>query len=330
MHMADALLSPTVGLAASGIAVAAVGYSAYKVKADELSEKKVPIMAVAGAFVFAAQMINFTIPGTGSSGHIGGGILLACLLGGFPAMLSLSAVLIIQCLFFADGGLLALGCNVVNLAVIPCLVVYPLLVKPILKRGVTATRLTVASVVGVVVALQLGSLLVVTETSLSKIALLPFNTFILFMQPIHLAIGAIEGVITASILVFVHRMRPDIIDGTLPSGSASDGMTIKRLSVILLVVTLVVAGGLSLFASQNPDGLEWSIERVVGGELLSEQEQPKKSEQVQEKTAIMPDYGYKNSEGGTSVAGLIGSGITLALAGVTGVLLTKRRKKRDR
>lgn len=129
MHMADALLSPAVGISMCAVSMGAIAYSAAKIKKDELSEKKLPIMAAAGAFVFAAQMINFTIPATGSSGHIGGGILLAALLGGFPAMLTISAVLIVQCLFFADGGLLALGCNIFNLGVIPCFVVYPLLFK---------------------------------------------------------------------------------------------------------------------------------------------------------------------------------------------------------
>ena len=88
-------------------------------------------MGVMGAFVFAAQMINFTIPGTGSSGHIGGGILLCLILGQYPAFLSLCSVLIIQCLFFGDGGLLALGCNIFNMGVLPCFIAYPLIAKPI-------------------------------------------------------------------------------------------------------------------------------------------------------------------------------------------------------
>ncbi|NCB06326.1 MAG: cobalamin biosynthesis protein CbiM, partial [Clostridia bacterium] len=99
MHMADALLSPVVGGAMSAVSAGAIGYAVHKIKKEELSEKKLPVMAVMGAFVFAAQMINFTIPGTGSSGHIGGGVLLAAMLGGFPALLTEAAVLIIQCLF---------------------------------------------------------------------------------------------------------------------------------------------------------------------------------------------------------------------------------------
>ena len=146
MHMADALISPAVGGAAWVVSAAAVAYSTAKIK-NELGDKKVPLMAVAGAFVFAAQMINFTIPATGSSGHIGGGILLAGLLGAFPALLTIAAVLVIQCLFFADGGLLALGCNILNMGVIPCLVVYPLIFKPILGKGYTVKRISLAAIV---------------------------------------------------------------------------------------------------------------------------------------------------------------------------------------
>ena len=134
MHMADALLSPAVGTTMCAVSAAAIAYSAAKIRKDELCEKKVPITGVMGAFVFAAQMINFTIPMTGSSGHIGGGILLAAMLGSFPALLAISTVLIIQCLFFADGGLLALGCNIFNMGVIPCLVVYPLIYRPLVRN----------------------------------------------------------------------------------------------------------------------------------------------------------------------------------------------------
>ena len=120
MHMADALVSPVVGGVMLAVSTGTIGYSIKKITKDEMDDKKVPLMGIMGAFVFAAQMINFTIPGTGSSGHIGGGILLAALLGPFPAFLTLSAVLIIQSLFFADGGLLALGCNIFNMGFMAC------------------------------------------------------------------------------------------------------------------------------------------------------------------------------------------------------------------
>ena len=189
MHMSDALLSPTVGLTMCAVSAGALAVSAARVQRSQLTRQKLPMMAVGGAFVFAAQMINFTIPGTGSSGHIGGGILLATLLGGGPALLALAAVLVVQCLFFADGGLLALGCNIFNMGVLPCLVVYPLVVRPLLCRGLTPRRLSAAALLGAVLGLQLGAFGVVLETQLSGITALPFGTFAALMQPIHLAIG---------------------------------------------------------------------------------------------------------------------------------------------
>ena len=222
MHMSDALLSPSVAFAMCAASGAAIAWSVAKIKKEELSEKKLPIMAVAGAFVFAAQMINFTIPATGSSGHIGGGILLAALLGGAPALLSISAVLVIQCLFFADGGLLALGSNIFNMGVIPCLFVYPLLFKPLMKRGVSSGRLTLASVASVVVALQLGAFAVVLETLTSGITVLPFSSFVLLMQPIHLAIGLVEGLVTGAVLSGFASSYPDGLEWSVMGVTGTD------------------------------------------------------------------------------------------------------------
>ena len=144
MHMADALLSPAVGGAMWVAAAGTIAYSARKLSKGESKDlnspksvsfdKKIPLMGVLGAFVFAAQMINFTIPGTGSSGHIGGGILLASLLGPEAGFLTIASVLLIQCLFFADGGLLALGCNMVNMGLFACFIGFPLIYRKILKN----------------------------------------------------------------------------------------------------------------------------------------------------------------------------------------------------
>ena len=110
MHMADALLSPAVGGTMWAASALSIAYSSKKLR-SEADDRKVPLMGVLGAFVFAAQMINFTIPATGSSGHLGGGLLLAILLGPHAAFLTIASVLVVQALFFADGGLLALGCK---------------------------------------------------------------------------------------------------------------------------------------------------------------------------------------------------------------------------
>ncbi|MFQ6930060.1 MAG: energy-coupling factor ABC transporter permease [Eubacterium sp.] len=187
MHMADGLLSPEVGVAMWAVTAGATAYGIKKITDSDLSEKKLPVMAVSGAFVFAAQMINFTIPGTGSSGHIGGGILLAMLLGEFPALLTIASVLVIQCLIFADGGLLALGANIFNMGVIPCLIVFPI-IRMFLKNSISKTKLSVSAFLGPVVALQIGAFGVVMETLLSGITEFPFKTFVALMLPIHLAI----------------------------------------------------------------------------------------------------------------------------------------------
>jgi cobalt/nickel transport system permease protein len=331
MHMADALLSPAVGAAMYAASAAAIAYSVSKIKKDDLSEKKTPVMAVAGAVVFAGQMINFTIPATGSSGHIGGGMLLAGLLGAFPALLTIAAVLIIQCLFFADGGLLALGCNIFNMGVIPCLLVYPLLYKRILSGGITYRRIGVASIVGVVAGLQLGAFGVVAETALSGITELPFGAFVLLMQPIHLAIGVVEGIVTAAILSFVFSMRPEILESANSGQSLSPGLPMKRVLTALICVAVVVGGLLSLFASANPDGLEWAMERVAGTAALETAGGVfDKFASVQEAAAFLPDYAFPSGEAavGTSVSGLVGGALTFALAGLTGLLISLFKKKR--
>jgi cobalt/nickel transport system permease protein len=335
MHMADALLSPAVGAAMYVASTGALTRSAIKIDAEAL-EKKIPIMAVAGSFIFAAQMINFTIPVTGSSGHIGGGILLAAMLGGYPAFMTIAAVLGIQALFFADGGLLALGANIFNLGVIPCLIVYPLIFKPLMKKGVNAKSITLASILAVIVSLQLGAFGVVLETVMSGITKLPFLTFLVMMQPIHLAIGIIEGIVTAGVLVFVFSMRPEILDSSEMQHEIKKSKSLKRVFAVFLISTLILGGLLSLFASTNPDGLEWSIQKVTGvGELEAEGFVHSIAASIQKLTAFMPDYDYasngnESSISGTSAAGLIGSGLTFALAGLIGFGITKAKKERKR
>lgn len=336
MHMADALLSPAVGGAMYAISTGTAVYAATKLKKEELDEKKVPMMGVMGAFVFAAQMINFTIPATGSSGHIGGGILLAALLGPYAAFLTISAVLMIQCLFFADGGLLALGCNIFNMGFLTCFLAYPLLYKPIVRKGLTAKRITMASVVGVVIGLQLGAFSVVLETLASGVTELPFSAFVALMQPIHLAIGLVEGLVTAAVLNFVYQMRPEIMEYSLERRSLK-AVSLKKVMTVLVAVTIAVGGFFSLYASGNPDGLEWSMEGVAGtAELSAQGAWYQISAGIQEATAFLPDYSFKqNAEteqaGGTSTAGIVGGVLTFALAACSGLLIAffKKRKRTE-
>jgi cobalt/nickel transport system permease protein len=332
MHITDALLSPAVGLSLCAVSAAANVYAVKKIKKDDLSEKKIPVMGVMGAFVFAAQMINFTIPATGSSGHIGGGILLAAMIGGFPALLSISAVLIIQCLFFADGGLLALGANIFNMGVIPCLIAYPLVYKPLVKKEITSRNISVASIAAVVVSLQLGAFGVVLETQLSGITALPFSTFLLLMQPIHLAIGVVEGIITAAILCFVYKMRPEIMESVYTGTPVQSGVPVKNVLIGLALATVITGGILAMFASAYPDGLEWAIEKVTGSkEIESANTIIEGAAQVQDAVAFMPDYDFKDAGDsgsgiGTTVAGIIGGAFTFLLAGITAFIISAVKK----
>ena len=340
MHMADALLSPVVGVTMHAVSAAAVAYSVKKIKKDDLCEKKIPVMGVMGAFVFAAQMINFTIPATGSSGHIGGGILLAAMIGGLPSLLSMSAVLVIQSLFFADGGLLALGCNIFNLGVVPCLIVYPLVFKPLVSKNshaplrLTLPGITLASIAATVVALQLGAFGVVLQTLLSGITELPFSAFVLLMQPIHLAIGLMEGVITAAVLCFVYKMRPEIMESAFDRTAVKSGVPMRNVLVTLALATILAGGVLSLLASAYPDGLEWAIEKISGtAGLAASSPAAQRAAQIQEATAFMPEYDYKNAgEGGSamgvSVAGVVGSVLTFVLAAAAAFAIFAVKKKR--
>lgn len=331
MHMADALLSPAVGATMWAATAGAIACCAKRVKND-LDDRKVPLMGVLGAFVFAVQMVNFTIPGTGSSGHLGGGMLLAILLGPAAALITMASVLTVQALFFADGGLLALGSNIFNLGVLPCFVAYPLLYRRIAGVDLSRRRILVGSLLAAVTGLQLGAFGVVLETALSGVSELPLRTFALLMQPIHLAIGVVEGGVTAAVVTFVWQARPEVLgDAARPVGSGSW----KGVLTALAVAAVVTAGFLSWFSSAHPDGLEWAIARVTGGEKLAEPEGRVHSALagLQEQTAVLPDYGFGAKlaapetavdNAGTSVAGLVGGLLTLAFAGLAGLLLKKR------
>lgn len=315
MHMADALVAPAVAGTMYVLSAAAAGYSVKKVRLES-DPKKIPVMGIMGAFVFAAQMINFTIPGTGSSGHLCGGMLLSALLGPYAGFLTMIGVLLIQCLLFADGGILALGCNIWNMAFYGCFIGSLLIWKPIMSKGMSKAKIVVASILGCMITLQFGAFSVTVQTMLSGITELPFSTFVATMQPIHLAIGFVEGLITAAVLVFVHEARPELLYCSTESEKKEGKFSFKNTLVVLAVLTVLIGGGLSLVASSNPDGLEWSIEKITGStEVESEGGIYETVGSVQETTALLPDYAFKGSESsfGTTFSGVIGSVIVVGV-----------------
>jgi cobalt/nickel transport system permease protein len=177
------------------------------------------------------------------------------------------------------------------------------------------------------------------------VSALPFSTFLLVMQPIHLAIGLVEGLATTAVVAFVWKARPAILNAATappPVGSPFP----RKLFIGLLAATVVTGGILSWFASTNPDGLEWSIFKAAGTEELEAPQQGVHAamEKFQQKTALLPDYGLKSEAAGSSaqesgsatvvdaaksVSGLVGGLLTLVLAGLIGLVL-KHRKKRIR
>jgi len=330
MHMSDALISVAVGGTMTAVSTGAIGYSINKINKLELEDNKIPMMGVMGAFVFAAQMVNFTIPVTGSSGHIGGGILLAAILGPFPALITLASVLLIQALLFADGGLLALGCNIFNMGVIPCLIVYPLIYRTILKYKISPKRITIAAILSAILGLQLGAFSVVLETLASGITELPFTAYLALMQPIHLAIGAVEGIITAAVLCFIYHSRKDIIENALGRATIKSG-SMKKVFVTLAIVSVFIGGVVSLFASAKPDGLEWSIQGVANTtEIETDSEVHSAVQKVQDKTAILPDYSLKEESklfgSGTSLSGIVGGLFTMTIVALLGIVIIGIKK----
>ncbi|MCH5228776.1 MAG: energy-coupling factor ABC transporter permease [Muribaculaceae bacterium] len=310
MHASDALMSPMVASIAGVVSAVLIGVSSNKIKSEHRQDI-VPLMGVMGAFVFAAQMINFTIPGTGSSGHLIGGILLSALMGPWCGFITLCSILIIQCLIFADGGLMALGCNILNMAATSCLIAYPLLYKPIAGKSQKPGRIVAAAIISSIFALELGAFGVTLETELSGVTLLPFSKFLTFMLPIHFVIGAIEGIVTSALILFIFRYRKSMLQSHIEKETKENKGSLKMVLLVFGIFALILGGAFSILASEFPDGLEWAIMKVTGDAMM-EAETPA--------MAIMPDYD-------SNFAGIIGSIIVMIfLWGISSLLLNRFRK----
>ena len=224
---------------------------------------------------------------------------------------------------------MALGANVWNMAFYGCFVGYYLIWRPLMqsKSGMsTRVRIIVASIVGCVLTLQLGAFSVVLETTLSGITELPFGAFVALMQPIHLAIGLIEGMVTAAVLVFVYESRPELLRD-VDASAATTRRSLKSTLAILAVVVAIVGGGLSLLASSNPDGLEWALfgneEAGYSANMGLDEDDfgvssgvADTAAAIQESTSFLPDYAFADSDSaaGTTVSGLVGSAMVAGVA----------------
>ena len=339
MHMANELLS--VPVAAGTLALAAGTLAVICKKAANLiTSEKAAMMGIMGAFVFAAQMVNFQLPAMpGTSGHMVGAVLLAIVLGPHAGAIVIASVVIIQCLIFQDGGLLALGCNVINMGIVPCYLGYAIYTA-IVGKSTHTGRMSLAAIVACIIAMEAGAVLVPIQAALSGVLVVPFGTFLVTMLGVHLLVGLVEGIITAAVLSYIRQTRPDIM--ALTTGIPAR-MSRKTVLASLVVATLIVSAGLSLLACGYPDGLEWSYaERPDQPEFApmvsNDSTAIEHVDDFQARYAPLPDYSRRIepmgqatgheadvAAGWTSFAGVIGSAITMGLIWGIAVMLRKRQ-----
>ena len=239
-------------------------------------------------------MINFSIPGTGSSGHIVGGVLAAALLGPWAGLITVASVLVVQCLVFADGGLMAIGCNMLNMGICTTFIGYALVYRWIAGRSLTPWRIFLGAILGCIVGLEAGAVLVTAETEMSGITALSWNQFFALMTSIHFAIGAGEGIATGFLLYFVAKTRPSLLLSEAPAQSqAKETRSLRPVMIVFGALALIFGITFTWIASSHPDGLEWSIERLTGStDIINDTAAATRSAftNVQGVTSVLPDY----------------------------------------
>ncbi len=313
--MTNALISPAVGTVMMAVSTAAAVRSVKKVSEEGLGENKIPLMGVAGAMVFAAQMVNYPIPVAGSSGHFVGGLFLSILLGPHAAFLTILSILSVQAMFFADGGLLALGCNIFNMGFLACFVAYPLIYKPVEKRFCKSGKF-LGALLASVAALELGAFAVATQTLLSGRVELPFGAFLSAMMPVYLPIGIGEGIITAAVVALLSKVSNKAEGAQTGSGS-------RRILAYLGTLAAITGIFFSWFASSSPDGLEWSVFQIVGNTEISQTSTLGEAlSDLQSRISFLPYYGFKFTENTTSILSYVGTSLSIAAGEILTIALT--------
>ena len=348
MHMANELLDLPMAVITLVIAAVAIAMAARRAQ-KTLDAERLPLMGVMGAFVFAAQMINFTLPGMpGTSGHLGGGVLLAILLGPAASIVVMASILIVQCLIFQDGGLLALGCNIINMGVVPCLLgwwTYRVIGG---RTPASAWRQYVAAWAACLLGVTAGAALVPVEAGLAGRLSIPVTQFLAVMVGVHLLISAIEGAITFAVVAYLRRVRPACLG--LDSAASPSRLSRRAVATSLVVTALLLAGVVSWFASSHPDGLEWSyLEHTYNHADSAIKPTPAAMvavDELQSKYTPMPDYtalaetsesaatepagkgaadnAWPNVDGRGSLAGVVGTVLTLAIVYAAAARLRRR------
>jgi len=308
MHIPDNFLSTPVWVALDAVALPAVALVSRE--AQKLTgHNRLPMLGVMGAFVFAAQMINFPV-GIGTSGHLVGGTLLACLLGPYPAALVLTAILLVQALIFQDGGLLALGANVINMALAGVLAGY------LPARWLFHTKWKFYGVfLGGACSVLLSGILALAELLLSGIhmpaALIQISLGLFTINAL------IEGAITVSVLRAIERLNPGL---TLTHHQNTARTTIldwRKVIPLVAFASITLAAVGVLFASTLPDGLEH-----LAGKLGRPFGRPVFHSQLADYQIHALGKGWFSR----AVAGLIGLLLIYAICTLGGHLLSRVRR----
>jgi len=310
MHIPDGFLDAKTAISAGGLAAGGVAISLHRVR-RHLPRRKVPLLGLAAAFVFAAQMLNFPVAG-GTSGHMVGGVLTAVLLGPSAAVIVLASVLIVQCIVFADGGLTALGANIFNMGIIGGVGGYA--IYRVVSRVASGAR---GLVMGAVFAAWCSTVIAAISCAgqLALSGTVPWSLAFPAMVNVHMLIGIGEGLITALVLVAILRARPELLERSAALGSTSA-------SVPVLVFGLLISFGLALFvapfACSWPDGLD-RVAKTLGFDHHALQ-----SPLVPSPIADYQLPGIHSTIMATSLAGAIGVIVVFVLAFVLARVLVPK------
>jgi len=311
MHIPDGFLDLPTAVTTGVMAATGVGVALWQAKRT-LPSRKVPLLGVTAAFVFAAQMLNFPVA-AGTSGHLVGGVLAAALVGPSAAVIVMTAVLVLQCFLFQDGGVSALGANIFNMAIVGAVGGY--VVYELTRRLAVGLR---GMVLGAAFAGWCSTVLaaVCCAGELALSGRVAWRVVLPAMGGVHMLIGIGEGVITALVLLAIARARPELLEITMDGGSRAP------LQAGVVVLGLMVALGLAMFvspfASEWPDGLERVAEKVGFGHFAAEQPVI---------AAPMPDYTIGGMKGVwvTPLVGGIGTLAAFVLAWLLARMLTPRK-----
>ncbi len=246
MHIPDGFLTTAVSAVGWILAVVCVGMALRQTR-RQMGDRQVPVMGVMAAFIFAAQAINFPVA-AGTSGHLVGATLAAIVLGPWAAVLVMTSVLAVQALLFQDGGLIVLGWNLVNMAVLGSLTGYAVYRLALRLVGAHRSGRLAAAFAAAWTSVEVGALATSVELAVSGTTSL--SLALPAMAGVHTLIGLGEGLITVGALALLLASRPEILRGA----AISPGQVTAHVMIGGLLLALVVAL-LAPLTSPNPDGL---------------------------------------------------------------------------